>query len=54
MVWWKIPAGFPTGDDSLQPVSVPSIDIHDEASCESSWADAVGPAVEELLPSVFA
>lgn len=42
---------FPTEDDSLQPVS---IGIHEETSCESSWADAVDSAVEELLPSVFA
>ncbi len=37
----------------MQPVSISSIDICDEASCESSWVDAIEPAVEEFLPFGF-
>ncbi len=54
MVWWEIPGGFITRDDSLQPVSVSFVDICDETSWEFSWMNAVEPAVEELLSSVFA
>ncbi len=53
MIWGELPGGFTTGEDSVQPVSISSIDICDEASCESSWVDAIGPAVEEFLPSGF-
>lgn len=54
MAWGEIPGGFTTAEDSVQPVSVSSTDICDEASCKSSSVDAVGPTVEKFLPSGFA
>ena len=38
----------------MHPLSVSSIDISGETACESSWVDALGPAVEEFIPFGFA